>query len=84
LPGAETPNAHINFSQMFESEGQQKDTKQYLARHIVIATVIDQPKSRPLTHDFQMVVDMHAGKTPLTGTKNHHQSYASNDEEGAI
>ena len=75
--------AHINFSQMFESEGQ-RESKQYLARHIVIATVIDQPKSRPLTHDFQMVVDMHAGKTPLTGTKNHHQSYASNDEEGAI
>ncbi len=75
--------AHINFSQMFESEGQ-NDTKQYLARHIVIATVVDQPRSRPLTHDFQMVVDMHAGKTPLTGTKNHHQSYASNDEEGAI
>jgi uncharacterized protein YbjQ (UPF0145 family) len=75
--------AHINFSQMFESEGQ-RESKQYLARHIVIATVIDQPKSRPLTHDFQMVVDMHAGKTPLSGTKNHHQSYASNDEEGAI
>ena len=74
--------AHINFSQMFESE--QRDMKQYLARHIVIATVVDQPKSRPLTHDFRMVVDMHAGKTPLTGTKNHHQSYASNDEEGAI
>ena len=75
--------AHINFSQMFESEGQ-RESKLYLARHIVIATVIDQPKSRPLTHDFQMVVDMHSGKTPLTGTKNHHQSYASNDEEGAI
>jgi hypothetical protein len=56
--------AHINFSQMFESEGQKDSGKQYLARHIVIATVVDQPKSRPLTHDFQMVVDMHAGKTP--------------------
>jgi hypothetical protein len=31
-----------------------------------------------------MVVDMHAGATPLTGTTRHHQSYASNDEEGAI
>jgi hypothetical protein len=74
--------AHINFSQMFEVE--QKETKQYLARHIVIATVIDQARSKPLMHDFQMVVDMHAGKTPLTGRSNHHQSYASNDEEGAI
>ena len=76
--------AHINFSQMFESEGQRDSGKQYLARHIVIATVVDQPRFKPLTHDFQMVVDMHAGKTPLTGRKNHHQSYASNDEEGAI
>jgi uncharacterized protein YbjQ (UPF0145 family) len=74
--------AHINFSQMFETE--QNEQKQYLARHIVIATVIDRPKAKPLTNDFQMVVDMHAGKTPLTGTTNHHQSYASNDEEGAI
>ena len=74
--------AHINFSQMFESE--QNEQKQYLARHIVIATVVDLPRSRPLAADFQMVVDMHAGKTPLTGRSNHHQSYASNDEEGAI
>ncbi len=58
--------------------------KQYLARHIVIATVIDCPRAQPLMHDFRMVVDMHAGKTPLVGHKNHHQSYASNDEEGAI
>jgi hypothetical protein len=74
--------AHINFSQMFEIE--QNKTQQYLARHIIIATVVDQPRSRPLMHDFQMVVDMHAGKTPLTGTINHHQSYRSNDQEGAI
>jgi phage gp46-like protein len=78
--------AHINFSQMFESETENNGSKQkqYLARHIVIATVIDQPRARPLPHDFQMVVDMHQGKTPLVGTKNHHQSYASNDEEGGI
>ncbi len=79
--------AYVNFSQMFESEIEQNDQKrkQYLARHIVIATVIDQPRVRPpLMHDFQMVVDMHAGKTPLTGTRAHHQSYASNEEEGPI
>ena len=78
--------AHVNFSQMFESEVDNNGTKQkqYLARHIVIATVIDQPSAMPLPHDFHMVVDMHAGKTPLVGTKNHHQSYASNDEEGGI
>jgi uncharacterized protein YbjQ (UPF0145 family) len=78
--------AHVNFSQMFESEVDNNGTKQkqYLARHIVIATVIDQPRAQPMPHDFQMVVDMHQGKTPLVGTKNHHQSYASNDEEGPI
>jgi hypothetical protein len=78
--------AYVNFSQMFESEVEQNETKrkQYLARHIVIATVIDQPRAKPLMHDFRMVVDMHAGKTPLTGTRAHHQSYASNEEEGPI
>jgi uncharacterized protein YbjQ (UPF0145 family) len=74
--------AHINFSQMFETEANKQ--KQYLARHIVIATVIDQARAKPLAADFQMVVDMHAGKTPLIGTKSHHQSYNTNEEEGAI
>ncbi len=73
--------AHVNFSQMFEREG---DPKQYLARYIVIATTVDIPKFKAISHDFQMVVDMHAGNTPLTGTIRHHQSYASNEEEGAI
>jgi hypothetical protein len=74
--------AHINFSQMFETEANKQ--KQYLARHIVIATVIDRARAQPLAADFQMVVDMHAGKTPLIGTKSHHQSYNTNEEEGAI
>jgi hypothetical protein len=35
--------AHVNFSQMFESETENNGSKQkqYLARHIVIATVVD-------------------------------------------
>jgi len=78
--------AHLNFSQMFEREreiGEQK-IKEYLARHIVIATTVDARRGTPLPHEFKMVVDMHAGKTPLTGTTRHHQSYATNEEEGAI
>ena len=75
--------AHINFSQMFEREVD-KQPKQYLARHIVIATIVDTSKRKVVPHDFKMVVDMHAGKTPLTGSANHHQSYASNDQEGGI
>jgi hypothetical protein len=78
--------AHLNFSQIFEREREVNDTKikEYLARHIVIATTVDARRGTPLPHEFKMVVDMHAGKTPLTGTTRHHQSYATNEEEGAI
>ena len=58
--------------------------KEYLARHIVIATTVDARRGTPLPHEFKMVVDMHAGGTPLTGTKSHHQSYATNARDGAI
>jgi hypothetical protein len=75
--------AHINFSQIFERDGA-NDSKRYLARHIVLGTTVDAQRGVPIPHDIQMVVDMHAGKTPLTGTTSHHQSYASNDSEGAI
>jgi hypothetical protein len=75
--------AHVNFSQMFEREGS-NDVKQYLARHIVIATTIDAQRGVPIPHDIKMVVDMHAGQTPLTGARGHHQSYPSNDRDGAI
>jgi uncharacterized protein YbjQ (UPF0145 family) len=74
--------AHIHFSQMFE--GEQNEKKAYLGRYIVIATVIDQMGARAITHDFRMCVDMRSGKTPLTGTTRHHQSYESNESEGAI
>ena len=42
-------------------------------------------KARPaVPHEIGMVVDMCAGRTPLTGHARHHQSYASNEREGAI
>jgi uncharacterized protein YbjQ (UPF0145 family) len=76
--------AHINFSQMFEQE-RENQPNQYLARHIVVATTIDAKRGVPIPHDIRMVVDMHAGGTPLTGTTRHHQSYEStDDEDGAI
>ena len=74
--------AHINFSEMFEFE--QNEVKQYLGRHIVIATTVDAKPGRPLPHEVRMVVDMQAGSTPLTSRRPHHQSYASNDQDGAI
>ena len=75
--------AHLNFSQMFEGEGQ-GGTKRYLARHIVVATTVDARRGTALPHEVRMVVDMHDGDTPLTGTAQHHQSYNSNESEGAI
>jgi uncharacterized protein YbjQ (UPF0145 family) len=101
--------AHINFSQMFEREQGENQPKQYLARHIVIATTVDTPnvvrraidgprhidlslttprleqtQGAESSLDFQMVVDLHEGKTPLKRTIQHHQAYALNTQEGAI
>jgi hypothetical protein len=76
--------AHLNFSEMFEQEGGENQPKQYLARHIVIATTVDARRGTPIPHEIKMVVDMHQGATPLTGTTTHHQSYATNDQDGAI
>jgi hypothetical protein len=75
--------AHVNFSQMFEGEGE-GSRKQYLARHIVIATTVDARPHAQFPHAVAVVVDMHAGQTPLTGTSRHHQSYEMNEEEGGI
>ena len=76
--------AHLNFSQIFEQEGGENQPRQYLARHIVIATTVDARRGQPFPHEVKMVVDMHAGKTPLTGRRPHHQSYAVNESEGGI
>jgi uncharacterized protein YbjQ (UPF0145 family) len=75
--------AHVNFSQSFEREDQ-NHVKQYLARHIVVATTVDARPGAPMPHGVKMVVDLHAGKSPLTGTTRHNQSYLSNESEGAI
>jgi Putative heavy-metal-binding len=75
--------AHINFSQMFEVEDRNRGDR-YLARHIVVATTIDAPRGTTLPQNIKFVVDAHAGATPLKKTGRHHQSYASNEAEGAI
>jgi hypothetical protein len=76
--------AHINFGQMFEFEGDQNQPTRFLARQIVIATTVDTKRGLPFPHDIRMVIDMHAGGTALTGHERHHQSYESNEEDGAI
>jgi hypothetical protein len=75
--------AHLNFSEIEECEGRNR-RKGYLARHIVIATTVDARRATTLPYEIKMVVDAHAGGTPLTGTTRHHQSYASNEVERAI
>jgi len=76
--------AHINFRQLFEFEADETQPKRFLGRHIVVATTVDARRGIPFPHDIQMTIDLHAGRSPLTGTKPHHQSYASNENEGAI
>ncbi len=75
--------AHVNFSQMFEREGR-NERKEYLARHIVVATTVDARRGADFPHEFKMVVDMRSGRSPLTGTSAHHQSYETDESEGAI
>lgn len=72
---------------MFErdaGENQQYQPNQYLGRHIVIATVVDARAGVPFPREIKMVVDMHAGATPLTGTRRYHESCESNEEEVGI
>jgi len=75
--------AHLNFSQMFERE-EKDQPKQYLARHIVIATTVDARRGQEFPHDIKMAVDMHQGRSPLNTSGRHHQSYATNESEGGI
>jgi hypothetical protein len=75
--------AHINFSQMFKQDVD-KQPARFLARHIVVATTVDAKRSsRPLP-EVRIALDLHAGATPLQRHSPHHQSYASNETEGAI
>ena len=48
--------AHVNFSEMFEREVENQPN-QYLARFIVIATVVDAKPGAQFPHDIQIVVD---------------------------
>jgi hypothetical protein len=75
--------AHVNFSQAFKREADNMPP-QYLARHIVVATTVDARRAAALPWDVRIVVDLHADGTPLRGHTPHHESYRSNQSEGAI
>lgn len=70
--------AHLNFGQL------SADQNGFVARHIVVATTVEAGPRVPIVHDVQIVVDVHGGASPLTGTIRHHQSYETNDRDGAI
>jgi len=56
--------AHLNFSQMFEDEV--NDRKRYLARHIVVATTVDAkraPPCRMISGSSSMPMPGHAAST---------------------
>jgi hypothetical protein len=76
--------AHVNFGELFEFEGGENQPKRFLGRQIVIATTVDTRRGVPFPHDIRMMIDLHASGTPLTGHERHHQSYASNEQTGAI
>ena len=79
--------AHVNFSQAFmrklDPQPPLYSARQYLARHIVVATSVDARRAAPLPDDVRIVVDLHAGGTPLTGHTSHHESFHSNESAGA-
>lgn len=80
--------ALVNFSQMFEFEREDKANdrkfKEYLGRHIVVATTLDARRGTPFPHDIKIVVDLREDETKLNGTKPHHQAYTTNAHSGAI
>ena len=76
--------AHLDWSQMFEIEGGEGQPRRYLGRHIVVASIVDARRGGRLPQEIGMALDMRAGATPLVGGARHHQSYASNEGEGAI
>ena len=75
--------AHLSFSQMFEAE-RSENVKEYLARHIVVATTLDMRPHTRVPQEIGAVVDLRDGATALNRPRAHHQSYATNERDGAI
>ncbi len=75
--------AHLHFSQMFEAE-RSENLKEYLARHIVVATTVDMRPRASVPQEIGAVVDLRDGATALNRPRPHHQSYSTNEQDGAI
>ncbi|WP_420137163.1 hypothetical protein [Sphingomonas sp.] len=73
--------AHTNFGQIIRQE-RDKQPPAYLGRHIVVGTVVDTPKGRPVPHMIQPVVDMRDSDVLSRSTGHRHNSYADDLGEG--
>lgn len=73
--------AHTHFGQILKDE----ENERYLARHIVIGTVVDSKQYASFPHEIRPVVDMRDTLSPLLDTRPHgHNAYSTNEEEGPI
>jgi hypothetical protein len=77
--------AHTHFGQILKGEGESDGPERFLARHIVIGTVIDSKRYASFPYDIRPVVDMRDDLSPLLSDRPHgHNAYSTNEEEGAI
>ncbi len=73
--------AHIQFGEMLKREGDQ-NMASYLARYIIMGTVIDTQDRHPVPHDIRTVVDMRDNADLLGALPRN--IYPTDNEEGAI
>lgn len=78
--------AHTNFSQLLKTD--EGSMYKFLARHIVIATVVEAKIWRKpfsaIPHEIGMAVDLRTGGTAWANRARHHQSYATRNAKEAI
>ena len=80
--------AHVNFSQMFR-EQRSNEASWYLARHIVVATTVDARRGAWSMPEMGLAVDLRDRADPNRAgapgdRQRHHQSYGTNQTDGAI
>ena len=77
--------AHTHFGELLRIEGDENNPPYFLARHIVIGTVVDTNRLATVPHAIRAVVDMRDDLSPLSNAApTSHNAYPVRDEEGAI
>lgn len=72
--------AHTHMGQIMKVEGGDKAPDRYIARHIVIGTVVDTRSGHPVPHEITSVVDMLDDLSPLKFTPGRSQRGFTNNE----